>query len=176
MFGNHTFNFEDTEVTFEFTRYVQQLCSKSIVWLAKLRPSLADSNRLNSTFLSLNRSTDEMEEAKNRIDGSNDAEAIKGLLNNLIEKVQNDISLVNSTINASSVNQTLLTNTTAKIKDNTTTANNTTLLSANSKNETSLLGLLADLFRDDRHERNPIENINKLNLVNRSLKELSASE
>lgn len=28
MFGNHTFNFEDTEVTFEFTRYVQQLCSK----------------------------------------------------------------------------------------------------------------------------------------------------
>lgn len=133
-----------------------------------------------------------MEEAKNRIDGSNDAEAIKSLLSNLIEKVQNDISFVNNSINASSVNQTLLNITTPKINGNTTmanttmanttmanttnanntVANNTTLLSSQSKNETSLLGLLADLFREDRHERNPIENIRKLSLVNQSLKEL----
>lgn len=134
-----------------------------------------------------------MEEAKNRIDGSNDAEAIKSLLSNLIEKVQNDISFVNNSINASSVNQTLLNITTPKINGNTTMANttmanttnanntvanntaianNTTLLSSQSKNETSLLGLLADLFREDRHERNPIENIRKLSLVNQSLKEL----
>lgn len=121
-----------------------------------------------------------MEEAKNRIDSSNDTEAIKSLLSNLIEKVQADMSMVNTSINASSVNQTLLNNTTATAKingnttmaNNTTIANNTTLLSSHSKNETSLLGLLADLFRDDRHERNPIENISKLSLVNRSLKEL----
>ena len=117
-----------------------------------------------------------MEEAKNLIDGSNDTEAIKSLLSNIIEKVQKDISVVNNSINASSLNQTLLNNTTATAKingNNTTVANNTTLLSSNSKNETSLLGLLADLFRDDRHERNPIENISKLSLVNKSLKELS---
>lgn len=119
-----------------------------------------------------------MEEAKNRIDGtSNDSEAIKSLLSNIIEKVQKDMSLVNASINASSLNRTLLNNTTATAKingNNTTVANNTTLLSSASKCETSLLGNLADIFcREDWHERDPIDKISKLCLVSKSLKELS---
>jgi hypothetical protein len=122
-------------------------------------------------------SKDEMEEAKNRIDNVTDKDQIKGLIDNLIEKVQQDLSFINSssnqTINDTLSNQTVLNNTAKSLKNNNTTVGNTTV--SNSKNDTSILGLLADLFRNDRHEKNPIENISKLNALNRSLKDLSAS-
>lgn len=161
MNNQHTFNFEDTEITFEFTRYIQQLCH-------------------------------EMEEAKNRLDGGADHESIKSLLNNLLDKVQKDISIVNqsmtnslngtlanqSVINQSIVNQTVVNdqaapNPSITIKNvtfgNTPTLNRT----SNTKNETSILGLLHDLFKE-KEDSNPIENISKLNILSRSLKDASS--
>lgn len=159
---NHTFNFEDTEVTFEFTRYIQQLCN-------------------------------EMEDAKNRIDGG-DSDAVKNLLNNLIDKVQSDMSQVNcsinkSLINGSALNQSVLNNTVTNntptsmngsraTPTNTSLLNTTTpsksFLNNTTKSETSILGLLADLFRENKNEeKNSIENISKWNMLSRSIKDLS---
>ena len=111
-----------------------------------------------------------MEDAKNRIDNGGDVDAIKNLLNGIIDKVQLDMSLVNNSM--ASLNGTLANQTNTTVLNQTTPAKNQTLSNttvSNSKNETSILGLLADLFREDRHEKNPIENINKLNLLSRSL-------
>lgn len=113
-----------------------------------------------------------MEEAKNRIDNGTDSETVKNLLSNLIDKVQQNISLMNNSLNnslnATVSNQTVLGNAT-------TNGNNLTSIS-NTKNETSILNLLADLFREDRHDKDPVENICKLNVLSKSLKNLSASK
>lgn len=144
-----------------------------------------------------------MEDAKNRIDGG-DSEAVKNLLNNLIDKVQSEMSIVNQSINKSLLNgsvsnQSVLNNT---VTNNTPTSinssrptptnnsmvnnsvvNNSVMNSAtptksflnnSTKNETSILGLLADLFREKKEEeKNSIENISKWNILSRSIKDLS---
>lgn len=146
-----------------------------------------------------------MEDAKNRIDGG-DTETVKNILNCLIDKVQADMSMVNTSLSKSLLNGTLnqtanntaISNTTintainnkaTKVANNSTIANNTianntpskSFLNNTTKNDTSILGLLADLFRENKPgvEKSPIETITKLNILSRSLKEatnLSASK
>lgn len=133
---------------------------------------------------------DEMEEAKNRIDGG-DVDVVKKVLNNLIDRIQQDISTVNNSMSTSlsatlanqtatnntMLNNTALNNTTTPLTPSNTTASNTSISNtaiSNTKNETSILGLLYDIF-SEKEEKNPIETISKLNILSRSLKDVSAT-
>lgn len=128
-----------------------------------------------------------MEEAKNRIDGG-DTESVRELLNNLIDKVHQDISLVNQSLsmslngtvanrsiaNQSIANQSIANQTLANQSKISNASNNVTQLS-NNRTETSVLGLLRDLFGEKEENPSPIETISKVNILSRSLKELSAT-